>query len=33
MMVTERTYTKKYVIGGVGIFGSIGNFFCENVYA
>ena len=26
MLITKRTYTKKYVIGGSGIFGSIGNF-------
>ena len=25
MLITERTYKKKYVIGGSGIFGSIGN--------
>ena len=27
MMITKRTYTKKQVIGGSGIFGSIGKFF------
>ena len=27
MLITKRTYKKKYVIGGAGIFGSIGNFF------
>ena len=27
MLITKRTYEKKYVIGGAGIFGSIGNFF------
>ena len=27
MLITKRTYKKKYVIGGVGIFGSIENFF------
>ena len=26
MLITKRTYTNKYVIGGAGIFGSIGNF-------
>ena len=26
MLITNRSYKKKYVIGGVGIFGSIGNF-------
>ena len=26
MLITKRTYKKKYVIGGAGIFGSIGNF-------
>ena len=25
MLITKRTYKKKYVIGGAGIFGSIGN--------
>ena len=29
MLITERTYKKKYVIGGPGIFGSIGNFFAR----
>ena len=29
MLITKRTYTKKYVIGGAGIFGSIGNFFAR----
>ena len=28
-MITKRTYKKKYVIGGAGIFGSIGNFFAR----
>ena len=28
----KKTYKKKYVIGCAGIFGSIGNFFCENVF-
>ena len=27
MLVTKRTYKNKYVIGGAGIFDSIGNFF------
>ena len=27
MLITKRTYKKKYVIGGADIFGSIGNFF------
>ena len=27
MLITKRTYKKKYVIGGAGIFDSIGNFF------
>ena len=27
MLITRRTYKKEYVIGGAGIFGSIGNFF------
>ena len=27
MLIAKRTYKKKYVIGGAGIFGSIGNFF------
>ena len=27
MLITKRTYKKKYVIGGAGIFGSIENFF------
>ena len=31
MLITKRTYKKKYVIGGAGIFDSIGNFFCENL--
>ena len=25
MLITKRTYKKKYVIGGAGIFSSIGN--------
>ena len=29
MLITETTYKKKYVIGGAGIFGSIGNFFAN----
>ena len=29
MLITKRTYEKKYVIGGAGIFGSIGNFFAR----
>ena len=27
MLITKRSYKKKYVIRGAGIFGSIGNFF------
>ena len=27
MLITKRTYKKKYVIGGAGIFYSIGNLF------
>ena len=29
MLITKRTYKKKYVIGGAGIFDSIGNFFAR----
>ena len=29
MLITKRAYKKKYVIGGAGIFGSIGNFFAR----
>ena len=29
MLITKRTYKKKYVIGGAGIFGSIGNVFAR----
>ena len=29
MQITKRTYKNKYVIGGAGIFGSIGNFFAR----
>ena len=29
MLITKRSYEKKYVIGGAGIFGSIGNFFAR----
>ena len=29
MIITKRTYKKKYVIGGAGIFDSIGNFFAR----
>ena len=29
MLITKRTYKKKYVIGGAGTFGSIGNFFAR----
>ena len=29
MLITQRSYKKKYVIGGAGIFGSIGNFFAR----
>ena len=28
-MITKRSYKKKSVIGGIGIFGSIGNFFAR----
>ena len=29
MLTTKRSYKKKYVIGGAGIFGFIGNFFAR----
>ena len=29
MLITKRTYKNKYVIGGVGIFDSIRNFFAR----
>ena len=29
MLITKRTYKKKYVIGGAGIFIYIGNFFAR----
>ena len=29
MLLTKRSYKMKYVIGGAGIFGSIGNFFAR----
>ena len=29
MLITKISYNKKYVIGGAGIFGSIGNFFAR----
>ena len=29
MLITKRSYKKKYVIGCAGIFGSIGNFFAR----
>ena len=29
MLITKRTYKKKYVIGGAAIFGSIGNLLRE----
>ena len=29
MLITKRSYKKKYVIGGASIFGSIGNFFAR----
>ena len=29
MLITKRTYKKKYVIGGADIFGFIGNFFAR----
>ena len=29
MLITKRSYKKKYVIRGAGIFGSIGNFFAR----
>ena len=29
MLKTKRTYNKKYVIGGAGIFDFIGNFFAR----
>ena len=32
MLITKRSYKKKFVIGGACIFGSIGDFFCKNVF-
>ena len=29
MIITKRTYKKKYIIGGAGIFDSIRNFFAR----
>ena len=29
MLITKRTYKKKYVIGGAGIFDSVGSFFAR----
>ena len=29
MLITKRSYKKKYVIGGAGILSSIGNFFAR----
>ena len=29
MLITKRSYKKKYIIGGAGIFGSIGNVFAR----
>ena len=29
MLIRKKTYKKKYVIGGAGIFGFIGNFFAR----
>ena len=29
MLITKRTLKNKYVIGGAGIFGSIGTFFAS----
>ena len=29
MVIKKRSYKKKYVIGGAGILGSIGNFFAR----
>ena len=29
MLISRRIYKKKYVIGGDGVFGSIGNFFAR----
>ena len=29
MLITKRSYKKKYIIRGAGIFGSIGNFFAR----
>ena len=29
MLITKRTYKKKYVLGGAGIFDSIGNFLAR----
>ena len=33
MLITKRTYKKKYVIGGAGIFGSIGNMFFARMFS
>ena len=30
MLITKRTYKKKYVFGGAGVFDSIGNFVASN---
>ena len=29
MFITKRSYKKKYIIAGAGIFSSIGNFFAR----
>ena len=29
MLITKRSYKKKYVIGGAGVFGYIGNVFAR----
>ena len=31
MLITKRSYQKKYVIRGAGIFGSIGNFLARMI--
>ena len=33
MLITERTYKKKYVIGGAVIFDFIGNFFARKMFS
>ena len=33
MLITKRNYKKEYVIGGAGIFDSIGNFFFARMFS